>query len=190
VLDGRKEEDPEYWLKHIETFGGDSPVLVAINKIDEHPGYDVNRKFLLEKYPFIKGFFRLSCKTKEGIAAFFKNLRSQMAAVEHLNNLWPQSWFNVKTQLEKMKENYISYDKYEEICAKEKIDGYDQQTTLVDYLNDLGVSLHFNDPALKETNVINPRWVTEAVYKIINYKDLADKKGSLAIESLKEILDI
>ncbi|MCP4148263.1 MAG: hypothetical protein GY757_10985, partial [bacterium] len=34
------------------------------------------------------------------------------------------------------------------------------------------------------------RWVTEAVYKIINYKDLADKKGSLAIESLKEILDI
>ncbi|MCP4146960.1 MAG: serine/threonine protein kinase, partial [bacterium] len=98
VLDGRKEEDPEYWLKHIETFGGDSPVLVAINKIDEHPGFDVNRKFLRAKYPFIKGFFRLSCKTKEGIDSFFKHLRSQMDAVEHLKNLWPQSWFNVKTQ--------------------------------------------------------------------------------------------
>ncbi|MCP4146961.1 MAG: hypothetical protein GY757_04340, partial [bacterium] len=73
-----------------------------------------------------------------------------------------------------MKQNYISYDKYDEICAKEKIDGYDQQTTLVDYLNDLGVILHFNEPALKETNVINPRWVTEAVYKIINSKVLAD----------------
>jgi hypothetical protein len=28
VLDGRKEEDAEYWLKHIESFGGDSPVLM------------------------------------------------------------------------------------------------------------------------------------------------------------------
>ena len=37
VLDGRKEEKIEYWLKHIESFGGDSPVLVVINKIDR-PG--------------------------------------------------------------------------------------------------------------------------------------------------------
>ncbi|MCP4150598.1 MAG: hypothetical protein GY757_22820, partial [bacterium] len=46
VLDGRKEEDPEYWLKHIETFGGNSPLLVVINKIVQNPGFDVNRKFL------------------------------------------------------------------------------------------------------------------------------------------------
>jgi internalin A len=30
VLDGRKDEKPEYWLKLIENFGGDSPVLVVI----------------------------------------------------------------------------------------------------------------------------------------------------------------
>ncbi|MCP4150473.1 MAG: hypothetical protein GY757_22185, partial [bacterium] len=35
-----------------------------------------------------------------------------------------------------------------------------------------------------------PRWVTEAVYTIINSKNLADNKGGLKIESLKEILDI
>jgi hypothetical protein len=26
-LDGRKEEKTEYWLNHIESFGGDSPVM-------------------------------------------------------------------------------------------------------------------------------------------------------------------
>jgi internalin A len=34
VLDGRKDEKTEYWLKHVRTFGSDSPVLVVINKID------------------------------------------------------------------------------------------------------------------------------------------------------------
>ena len=30
--DSRKDESTEYWLRHVETFGGDSPVLVVLNK--------------------------------------------------------------------------------------------------------------------------------------------------------------
>jgi internalin A len=36
VLDSRREEKAEYWLKHIRSFGGDSPILVVLNKIDEN----------------------------------------------------------------------------------------------------------------------------------------------------------
>ncbi|MCI5183947.1 MAG: hypothetical protein D3921_15755, partial [Candidatus Electrothrix sp. AW1] len=32
VLDVRRDERPEHWLRYIETFGGDSPVLVVLNK--------------------------------------------------------------------------------------------------------------------------------------------------------------
>jgi internalin A len=64
VLDGRRDEKTEYWLKHIESFGGDSPILVVLNKIDENPGFEVNRKFLQEKYKGIKGFYRVSCAKK------------------------------------------------------------------------------------------------------------------------------
>ncbi len=110
VLDGRKEEDAEYWLKHIESFGGTSPILVAINKIDQHPGFDVNRKFLLEKYPSIKGFIRMSCKSGEGIKIFFRHLGRELTIIEHLKTLWAKSWFKVKKQLEKMKDDYISYE--------------------------------------------------------------------------------
>ncbi len=59
VLDGRKEEDAEYWLKHIESFGGNSPILVVLNKIDEYPAFDVNRRFLQQKYRGIVDFFRV-----------------------------------------------------------------------------------------------------------------------------------
>ena len=50
VLDGRKEADAEYWLKHIRTFGGNSPVMIVLNKIDENASFEVNRKFLQDKY--------------------------------------------------------------------------------------------------------------------------------------------
>ncbi len=53
VLDGRlgaEDTDVEYWLKLIESFGGDSPVIVVLNKIQAHP-FDLNRRGLLEKYP-------------------------------------------------------------------------------------------------------------------------------------------
>ena len=32
-----EDADAEYWLKLIESFGGNSPVIVALNKIHEHP---------------------------------------------------------------------------------------------------------------------------------------------------------
>ena len=105
VLDGRKDEKPEYWLKLIENFGGDSPVLVVINKIDENPAFELNRKFLQEKYPSIRGFYRLSCKSNEGVEEFSKTLKEELKAVKHLEIKWPKSWFNVKSKLEKMCPN-------------------------------------------------------------------------------------
>ena len=189
VLDGRKEEDAEYWLKHIRTFGGNSPVIIVLNKIDEHPSFEVNRKFLHEKYPGIIGFHRLSCRTTDGVHTFTEALRRAVTEIEHLNIPWPRSWFKVKLRLEDVAEDYISYERYEEICRAEGLTEENTLGTLVDFLNDLGVVLHFDSPVLKETNVINPSWVTGAVYQIINSKELAKGNGLLQQKSLKSILD-
>ena len=189
VLDGRRDERTEYWLNHIKSFGGDSPVLVVINKIDENPGFEVNRKFLMDKYTNIKGFCRVSCSTGEGIDTFSQNLIRELAKVELINTIWAQSWFKVKKKLENMKKDFISYDDYVKMCEKENIHDEESEHTLVEFLNDLGVILHFDDPSLKETNVINPEWATQAVYDIINSPILANNKGILEQDSLKQILD-
>jgi small GTP-binding protein len=191
VLDGRKDEKVEYWLKHVNSFGGDSPVLVVINKIDQNPGFDVNRNFLQQKYPNIRGFFRLSCATYEGIQPFSRQLVKELAEVELIRTTWPQTWFNVKTQLEAMKKkkkNFIGYHEYKAICRKENIKDKTTRDTLVDFLNDLGVVLHFKDFKLKETHVLDPEWVTTAVYKIINSKAAADAKGLLQLNRLDDVL--
>jgi small GTP-binding protein len=188
VLDGRKEEDPEYWLKHIQSFGGDSPVLVVLNKIDEHPSFDLNRQHLLEKYPNIQGFYKLSCKNNYGLDEFQTGFQQAFVKVEMLQATWGGSWFNVKTELENLAKNYITCEEYHSICQNEQIADDQTQEILAQYLHDLGIIVHFPDFELNDTHILEPRWITEAVYKIINSKQLAEKHGLLCLNDLAAIL--
>ncbi|MCP5103188.1 MAG: GTP-binding protein [bacterium] len=188
VLDGRKDEKTEYWLNHIKSFGGDSPVLVVLNKIDQNPGFDVNSRHLMVKYPHIKGFYRLSCKSGNGIDPFKKELTQQLAAIEMLRTTWATSWFNVKKHLEEMDAHFITYETYGQICQTAGVKSEKERDTLVDFLNDLGVILHFKEFHLEDTHVLEPKWITNAVYKIINSELLSSGKGVLELGRLGEIL--
>ncbi len=59
---------------------------------------------------------------------------------------------------------------------------------LVDFLHDLGVILHFEEFVLEDTHVLEPKWITSAVYKIINAPQLAASKGMLSFKQLETIL--
>ncbi len=57
------------------------------------------------------------------------------------------------------------------------------------FFNDLGVILHFKDIPLLNTHVLEPEWVTNAVYKIVNSKEIAESRGVLKPDDmLPEIL--
>ena len=74
------------------------------------------------------------------------------------------------------------------MCQRENIKEVSTQETLVDFLNDLGVILHFKDLQLLDTHVLDPRWVTGAVYRIINSEILAAQKGVLDLKQLPSVL--
>ncbi len=188
VLDGRRDERAEYWLQHIESFGGESPVLVVLNKIDQQPAYNVSQKFLQQKYPNIQDFFTVSCATGEGLSNFTSALKETLTQIDLLETRWPNSWFNIKTHLETHAEPYISFEQYERLCAEAGITEPISQEVLVDFLHDLGVILHFREFELEDTHVLDPHWVTTAVYRIVNAKQLAQQHGVLHLSSLKTIL--
>lgn len=189
VLDARREGKEDYWLKHIESFGGDSPVLVVLNKIDENPSFDVNQKFLRDKYPNIKGFLRISCKTGDGIPELVRELEKQIHALEMRRTPFAKSWFEVKEALDTMGEDYISYDRYYALCHEKEVTDETAQNVLLQFLHDLGIVLAFRNLELHDTQVINPLWLTNAVYRIINSKLVAGKKGRLDLSDLDAILN-
>ena len=192
VLDSRLDEQNnrvEYWLKIIQSFGGDSPIIVVCNKCDEH-SLDLNWKGLQEKYPTIKAFAkRLSCKTGEGLMELRSLIAQEVGQLPHLNDELLLTWFAVKTKLEEMEANYIGYNEYQQMCEVEQVTDELSQQTLLGFLHDLGIVLHFHDhPILEDTNVLNPEWVTRGIYQIVNSNELFQRKGELERSALTHIL--
>ncbi|CAK8717449.1 MAG: hypothetical protein CDV28_10174 [Candidatus Electronema aureum] len=189
VLDGRRDERPEHWLRYIETFGGSSPVLVVLNKYDTNPSFDLNQRFLKEKYPFIVDFYRTSCPRNYGIEELRQAMTEELDKLPMTKNQWPMSWFRVKAELEEMNRPCIRYEEFEGICLKAGIKGKTTRKVLGAFLHDLGSVIHFEDFALDDNHVLAPKWVTGAVYKIINAEPLAASKGLLKLDDLKQILE-
>ena len=189
VVDSRKDEKTEYWLKMIRSFGDDSPVIVVINKTDENPAFDLNRRFLKTKYPNIVGFFKASCLNSTGIEELVSTIKNSVSTLKHGKTVWPEKYFSIKEQVEDSDKDYISYERFRLICKSHGIADEQDQSFLVSFLNDLGVVVYFPDLALKAMSVINPQWITSGVYQIINSRILAERKGILLTKDIEVILN-
>ncbi|MEL6438099.1 MAG: COR domain-containing protein [Cyanobacteria bacterium J06621_8] len=193
VLDTTQSEEEnriEYWLKMIGGFSDNAPVIIVGNKADQHP-LDIDKNGLRQKYPQIKDFYEVSCETGAGIDELAQFIKQEISQLEHINDTLPLPWFKIKSELEKIDKDYIPYDDYESLCEQEGVDREDNQRILIRLLNDLGIVLNFqDDPRLEDTHVLNPEWVTNGVYKILNDRNLiVDDRGILKMPTIKRILD-
>jgi len=181
---GEKESNIHYWLKIIQSYGGDSPVLVVVNKCDQHP-HELNETRLMRDYPNIQGFIQTSCSTGQGIAELRREIGKHVRRLPHVFDELPQSYFAVKAELERtaQEKNYIPIDDYRAICRRHKVGKRESQDRLIRFLHDLGVVLNFQDPedpyAQNDPFVLNPEWVTGGVYAIVNDKQLKEKRDGL-----------
>ena len=191
VWDARQEDtygQVEYWLKTIQSFGGNSPILVISNKTDDGGAKELGEKALARKYPSIKGFHKISCKNGTGIDDLKTHIRSIYENMPHVRELWPASWFNTKKKLENQTSDHIPFSDYKRICNEETVSEFEHKH-LIEFLHDLGIVLCFRgDHRLCDTAVLNPEWVTGGVYKILNSSNAKALNGNLSVENIKEIL--
>lgn len=191
VLNNRffeKSNRLEYWLKTIEIFGGNSPILIVGNRSDEMPLH-INRKALLSKFPNIKGIFEVSCKTGAGIDSLRDSIKQTISSLPHTFDLIPKIWFEIKATLADLNEDYIIYEDYQSICAKYGLIKSIDQSVLINFLHDLGSILYFDNSRLDDTIIINFKWLTEAIYSIFYSNLIREDKGIIFFDSLTKILD-
>ncbi|UCE61188.1 MAG: GTP-binding protein [Phycisphaerales bacterium] len=201
VLDSRQNERQsriEYWLKLIHSFGEDSPVIVVCNKCDQQQ-MELDWSGLRAKYPQIKAFIRrVSCyrnketseDRSEGLDEVHAAIAEQIAGLEHVDTLFPETWFNIKQRLEDLSESYMLYTDYTTLCEENDITEDKEQRQLIEFLHDLGIVLHFHDhPILRDLNILNPLWVTTAVYRILTCTELANAHGVLTFDELGTLLE-
>ena len=89
-----------------------------------------------------------------------------------------------------LKTNYLSFDQFRDVCRAKGETNAEDQERLAGYLHSLGIALNYkDDPRLRDKHVLNPHWVTNGIYKILNAPRLAERRGDLCVADAKEMLD-
>jgi small GTP-binding protein len=189
VVDARKGDqisNIEYWLKLIASFGGDSPIIIVVNQIDQLKGQrplNLDRKALQEKYN-IRDFVETSCETGQGIPTLKTAITREIEQLKHVRDIWPREWLAIKQLLEGMQADYIPVEKYLEVCREENLNDEDLQQSLLEILHVLGTVVRFPG----DTQVLNPRWVTQGVYGLLTSKQLVESQGQFDLKDVGTIL--
>jgi internalin A len=191
VLDVRQSDEQnriEYWLKLIHGFSGGSPVIIVGNKCENIP-LDIDRRGLRAKHSNVVAILETSCLDDVGMAEVKQTLSDTIRGLAHVRDPLPRSFFEVKEHLEQLDANYLSFPDYEKLCREYGVNTQTSQELLVGFLHDLGTVLCFReDPRLRDTNILNPSWVTGGVYRLLNSITAAQLKGLLTWRHIDEIL--
>jgi len=192
------EERIGYWLKMVASHGKGARALVAINKVDQHPMDITGRRLCAEHEACLPAdpaaaFFPTSCKAGKvsGIEALRQALRRELQAMDQIWRLVPAEWMAVKSDLLDRRandEDTLTTEQWENVCGEHGIGGRDQAMTL-DLLRALGTVVSFpEDDQLCGLGVLNPSWVTRAVYPLLTSSELAEAGGLLQRRDLARLL--
>ena len=184
---GDVNKQARYWLKNIESFTKGAPVVIYVNKWSEGTYYQIDEFSLRRDYPNIIDVKQ--CSSKDGDDAEFgevvKAIQKMALANDSISMSFPASWEKVRQEIIALggtgsQKYYISQQEFREKCQLNGIEDRDIQSWLLEWFNDLGecFSYEFEDenPAPdKDLKVLNPEWLTNAIYIIIR------EAGDLAI---------
>lgn len=197
VLDGRQDEQPEYWLDLVSQYGRNCPVLVVMNKVDSNPHADIDRNKLQREYGTAFNwlrFCRISCRATDvgdTFSTFEQLLLSGIETLEAKTKTFPRTWYDVRGKLLCMEKNYITEKEYYSYCQDSGIYNEYAKDILLSWMNDLGIcfSYHGNVGLLDDVKVLRPEWVLNGVYKIIMAPEADGRNGFLPHRIIKDIME-
>lgn len=177
----------DYWLNVIRLLSNNSPIIVVLNKIDERLT-NIDEKSLKAKFKNIVSFHQVSAKSGQNIEKLTSEIGLQIDSLPLIGDKLPKVWVQVRTELESLESNFISNEEYLSICNQNGLSNK-RALFLSQYFHDLGVFLHFQDDTLLRNLVfLKPEWATNAVYKILDSKEVIKRDGEFNSVLLDTIL--
>ena len=212
VLEDRRLDDQRAvheWMKTIRNRGGDSPVLVVINKSDRgKQDLRLDERSLEEVYPNIAGFLRTSCDPDEWAAESIRALRAKIVGVilnderlRHLRDPIPENWLQIKGRVRDLakQRSVLTLPEFIALCSdpgngSEPITDQDVQRALLQLFHHLGTiiahGLARNAAATRrEVSLLDPNWLTGAIYRILEKARTVDQDGEFLRSDLDAWLD-
>ena len=185
------ESDVDYWMDLIRSYAGkEVPVVVAVNKCHSHKA-DIGERSLRGAYPQIVDIVQTDCEDGTGIGDLKELIQEGVGKLKYLDDRLPTTYFEIKEKVTAIEEDYITYFAYMRLCLKTDNQFNEvQMRTLLGLLHDLGLMLNFREEGrdIAQTQVLNPQWVTQGVYALVNAPRLVRQGGKLTLGDVGEIL--
>lgn len=177
----------DYWLNVIRLLSNNSPIIIVLNKIDERI-INIDEKSLKTKFKNIVSFHQVSASTGQNIDLLTAKIGTEINSLPLIGDKLPKVWLDIRSTLESLKSNYISADEYLSLCNQHGLSNK-RGLFLSQYFHDLGVFLHFQeDNFLRNILFLKPEWATNAVYKILDSKEVINRNGEFDPNMLDSIL--
>lgn len=177
----------DYWLNVIRLLSNNSPVIVVLNKMDERIT-NIDERSLKAKFKNIVSFHKVSATTGQNIDLLSENISDEINSLPLIGDKLPKVWLEIRQILESLQSNYISLTEYLGICNQCGLSNK-RALFLSQYFHDLGVFLHFKeDSLLRQIIFLKPEWATNAVYKILDSKEVILRNGEFDLDLLDIVL--
>lgn len=175
-----------YWLRTVQSVAPKAPVLLLVNEISGSQNRDLDYKSLEQDFPNLVGVrycSSLDASDEEFRQQVENTIFEQALNLDSCKMELPISWENVRKSLLDQRDEaayYIDRNTFHDICNQHGVSADDGlRAWLLTWFNDLGVcfSYHLNDKGQEESNdykILDPMWLTSAVYKIIWEKERTD----------------
>ncbi|MET0648784.1 MAG: COR domain-containing protein [Pyrinomonadaceae bacterium] len=188
VADTRKEDTNfYYWLNIVEMLSGGSPLLIVKNE-KQNRRREINDRQLRGQFENLKETLATNLEDNRGLDRILAEVKHYLTGLPHVGSPLPRTWVKVREALEKDARNYIGLQEYFDTCERNGFKGSQNKLQLSGYLHDLGVCLHFQeDPLLRKTIILKPRWGTDAVYKVLDNNRVVGNLGKFDREDLADI---
>ncbi|ABK42986.1 small GTP-binding protein [Magnetococcus marinus MC-1] len=195
VMDGA-EPEPERrlarWMRIIRSLAGrQASVALICHRADRFP-LELDWNEIRQRYPSIKvAVRRASSMTGEGIESVQQAITKLLDTFEPAQALYWRSWLDTKAIVEEINESHIPYRFYQALCRERGIHDGDQQEQLANRMHLLGSAVYFrNHPLAGSTDdLLDPAWLTQALYRPLGSKRIRDNGGVLERKELGQILD-
>jgi internalin A len=181
--EGTEDHDAEYWLSLVRSFAGDAPVLILLHKCDDYR-FELNRQLLRQKYGQDLHFIETDSQTGLGIRELRECVCALAKTLPGLKAAWPVEWRLIKEELPAVGKNWLTFEDFCAFCCERGSTALADQIALAQSLHDLGLMLSYRqDEALSAFGVLNPQWVTQGIYQMLNSKTIREAGGKFTVAS-------
>lgn len=190
--DLQKDQKIDYWLQQIYNLGSDSKVLIVKNKFDLFEHNNLKESELRDKFPNIVFIDAVSCETGYNIDKFKTAINDQIKRLPMRQIKLSKNWIKIKEEIKKLshERDHVSLCAFEEICNNNQLTDKNAIKTLRQLLHDLSIIIAFPELDAFDMGILNPHWITDGIYSIINSKLLARKNGYIKEAEAQSVLDI